>query len=137
MEELKERYLLSDQIFFNMSVNSKLNTTNTLISLSIESHIRYNVGDWIKIPNKFNAINYNQYPKWRYIYTVFQKSKRSFTYFDKNQTQIFPLTGPQTEYCFCRPSVTRMYVYVSGSHTKWPPIYGESLPINTHKIYVN
>lgn len=37
---IERRYLLSDQIFYNTSVNSKLNTTNTLISLSIGSHIR-------------------------------------------------------------------------------------------------
>lgn len=42
-----------------MSVNSKFNIINIFIFLSIESYIRYNVGDWIKILSKFNVINYN------------------------------------------------------------------------------
>lgn len=127
VEELKEQYLLSDQIFYNTSVNSKLNTTNTLISLSIGSHIRYNVGDWIKIPSKFNAFNYNQYPKWRWIYTVFQKSKRSFTYFDKNQTQIFPLTEDHRQNIFFAVRLLHVCMYMCLGHTPSDHPFTENL----------
>lgn len=57
----------------------------------------------------------------------FKKSERSFTYFDKNQTHIFPLTGPQTEYCFCRPTVTHVCMYTCLGHTPSDHPFTENL----------